>query len=256
MPYVVFLELEAPFGVSVFYPATVTSSRSYPLPPPTTLAGALAYPRLRLSSRSEDAVESGRHYSATVRILDEVKYAAAGALGYIESRDTERGFQLIYQRRQRWDRIDLAYTVGVRGVVFYLDDVLYALYVVRSRELASYAYGLTRLGRKESHVITRRVVVRALEEVLVEERERFETPFYYPADVATCKGGIVMDLPVLHRDNFTPRVSPITKPFCVPRGSPPTGDRAFPLSGELTERGLLISVEGVDIPVPREVVTS
>lgn len=249
MRYAVLVKLKAPHGVSVYYPQASTTAPAYPLPPPTTLVGALAYPYLRKTMNIEVEVVGGKLYSPARRLLSKVLYASAGAEGYSISRDAERLFQAIYLRKGYWGRTEMLYTVGVRGVTHYLDDDLYLLYVVSDRLLADYAYGIVRLGRKESLVTVEEVYVERLEDVVKSVgRGSFTTFFYYPTRVAVhCPDdrAYAIHMPKLSEANFTSTRLPEAEEFCVPRGK---------VSSELREGGALILISGLEVPVPREVV--
>lgn len=248
MRYAVLVKLKVPYGISVYYPQATTTAPAYPLPPPTTLVGALAYPYLRKISNSEVELVGGRPYSPARKLLGKVLYASAGAEGYSVSRDVERVFQAIYLRREYWGRAEMLYTIGVRGVIYYLDDNLYLLYVVSDRSLADYAYGIVRLGRKESIVTVEDVIIEKIEDVVkAVGRGSFKTIFYYPIRVATgCQeGAYIVHMPKLSEVNFTSTKLPETEEYCVPRGV---------VASELREGGALVSIGELDIPVPREVV--
>jgi len=247
--YVVLVRLKAPYGVSVYYPQASTTAPAYPLPSPTTLVGALAYPYLRKTTNSEVEIVGGRPCSPARRLLGKVLYASAGAESYSVSRDVERLLQVIYLRKAHWGRAEMMYTVGVRGVTYYLNDDLYVLYVVSDRSLADYAYGIVRLGRKESLVTVEEVVVERLEDTVKSVgRGSFTTFFYYPTRVAVhCpdERAYAIHMPKLSEENFASTRLPETEEFCVPRGW---------VTSELREGGALISIGGLEVPVPREVV--
>ncbi|MEM2354179.1 MAG: type I-A CRISPR-associated protein Cas5a [Desulfurococcaceae archaeon] len=186
--YVAFVELDVFSGLSIFYPYTSTSAPVHPLPPPTTLLGAIAYPYMR-QYQVED-VEGG---SAAAKFLDYIVYAVAGCKGYVITRDVERVYQAIYQRKERWKEEfkDLWYTIAVRGIVKYLEDKLYTLYLSKNPDVLKYAYGITRIGRKEGLVVVKSVTIKQLNEVLVHAsyNTSFETLFYTPATIVECSEG-------------------------------------------------------------------
>lgn len=249
MRYAVLVKLKVPYGISVYYPQATTTAPAYPLPPPTTLIGALAYPYLRKTADSEVEIVGGKPYSLARRLLNKVLYTSAGSEGYSMSRDVERVLQAIYLRKDYWGRAEMLYTIGVRGVTYYLDDNLYILYIVSDRSLADYAYGIVRLGRKESMVTVEDVVVERVEDVVkAVGRGSFKTIFYYLTKVATgCQEerAYIIHMPKLSETNFTSTRLPETEEYCVPRGV---------VASELREGGALVSIDGLDIPIPREVV--
>lgn len=247
--YSVLVKVRASTGISVYYPLATTTAPSYPLPPPTTLAGALAYSYLRTVRSTELVEEASEVYSPTVLVLDEIAYTAAGAEGWALTRDTERVYQLIYQKKPRWSSLELAYTVGSRGTAYYLNDKLYILYILTNKKLVEYAYGITRIGRKENLV--------SVEDIAVEELSRtvksvgsgtFESYFYLPEEIAICTNHEIISLPELAKENFKRTVSSITDRYCVSRG-------LGAIRGQLKSAGALIRMEDFDIPIPRQVVS-
>ncbi|MEM0297601.1 MAG: type I-A CRISPR-associated protein Cas5a [Zestosphaera sp.] len=246
--YVVLVKARAPAGVSVYYPLVTTTAPIYPLPPPTTLVGALAYPYVRTEKSVELMEEGGEAYSPAVLILNKVLYVAAGAEGWMPTRDVERVYQLIYQKRTRWNMLGLAYTIGVRGNIYYLNDRLYLLYILTDVGLAKYAYGITRVGRKENLV--------SVEDVLIEELSKvvksvgsgtFETYFYLPEEIAVCTNHEIVSLPKLTKENFGRTTSLNTDKYCVSKG-------LRTVVGELKSTGALIRIDDLEIPVPRQII--
>jgi len=247
--YAVLVKLKAPYGISVYQPQASTTAPTYPLPPPTTLVGALAYPYLRKSTNSEVEVIGGKLCSPAGRLLNKVLYASAGAEGYFRSRDIERIFQVIYMRREHWDKTEMFYTVGARGVTHYLDDDLYVFYIVSDSSLLDYIYGIVRLGRKESIVVVEDVTIEELEDVVkAVDKGGFTTSFYFPIKiVAYCPEGVahVMSMPKLSEVNFTSTKLPETEEYCIPYKE---------IYSELKEGGAIISISKFEIPVPKEVI--
>lgn len=185
-------------------------------------------------------------YSSTTLILDKMLYAAAGAEGWIPARDAERIYQLIYQRRERWNSLELAYTIGIRGNTYYVNDKLYLLYILADRELADYAYGIIRIGRKENLVSVEEIIVEELDKTIKSVgKGAFETYFYLPEEVAVCTNHEIISLPKLTKENFTKTMSPVTDKYCVSRG-------IGPIKGNLKSTGALIKVEDFEIPIPRQ----
>lgn len=246
--YVALVELEVFSGVSVFLPLASTSAPAYPLPPPTTLLGALAYPYLRIRERKE-ITDDG--HSPTIKILDKVKYAVAGAEAYSISRDIERVYQAVYMRKTYWgvEHRDRWFTIAVRGTVSYLDNKLYLLYVSSDRNLLEYSRGIVRLGRKEAHVAVNKVVIEPIENVAESTRRVFDTIFYVPTSIAECEAAStkVLSMPKLSPKNFAFTLNPELEDFYVPRG-------LRPMKCELREGGSLISIDGLDIAVPSQLI--
>ncbi|MEM0368802.1 MAG: type I-A CRISPR-associated protein Cas5a [Desulfurococcaceae archaeon] len=244
--FAVLIKIKAPAGVSVYYPLATTSAPSYPLPPPTTLAGALAYSYLRVKQFTE-FVDEG--FSPVVRVLDKILYATAGAEGWMPSRDTERIYQLIYQRKERWNNLELAYTVGVRGNMYYVNDELYLFYVLTDEKLAKHAHGIIRMGRKENLVSVEEVVIEELEKVAQPKDVRdFTTYFYFPEEVAVCADCDILEMPKLSKGNFKSGVVvPVMGRYCI--------SRVFgAVRGKLKSNGAIVKISGLEIPLPEQVV--
>ncbi len=247
--HVALVELDVFSGLSVFYPYTSTAAPVYPLPPPTTLLGAIAYPYMRRYH-----VEDLEDASATVKLLNDIVYTSAGCEGYVITRDVERVYQAIYQRKERWkeESKELWYTIAVRGVVRYLDEKLYVIYISKNPDVLGYAYGITRIGRKESLVVVKSVTIKHLNEVLVNAgySTSFETLFYTPATIAECEDttAVKMHMHKLSRVNFTRTTKPETDEYYVPRGFKPMKCR-------LLASGALISVKDLNVAIPKHIIT-
>ncbi|MEM1639447.1 MAG: type I-A CRISPR-associated protein Cas5a [Desulfurococcaceae archaeon] len=245
--YVAFVELDVFSGLSVFYPYTSTSAPTYPLPPPTTLLGAVAYPYMR-----QYHVEDIEDASAAVKLLNEIIYATAGCEGYVITRDVERVYQAIYQRKERWKEEfkDLWYTIAVRGVVRYLDDKLYAVYLSKNPDVLEYAYGITRIGRKEGVVVVKSVTISELNDVLVHGgyNTSFETIFYTPSSIVECEDATAVKIRMhkLAEANFKHTTKLEVEEYYVPRGF-------TKMKCRLLSNGALISVKDLYIAIPKQV---
>ncbi len=244
MKYAVLVKLRTPAGVSIYYPLATTTAPHYPLPPPTTVAGAIAYSYLRLRESSELAENN---YSPTVKILDKLKYASAGAEGWTRSREVERIYQLPYQRKERWDELALAYTIGVRGSSHYANDTLYLFYVTTESSLPKYAYGITRVGRKENLVSVDAVYYEDLNKTIKAiGKGVFETYFYFPKEIAVSANAEVISMPKLSKENFGRTTTPLLEDYYLSNG-------LEPIRGELKSSGALVRIEDHEIPVPRTI---
>ena len=237
--YVALAKFDVFSNISIFYPLTSKAAPAYPLPPPTTLVGALAYPYLR----SREPSEYYNGYSPAVKLLDVIHYASAGAYAYHIMKDIERIYQHVYLRKDHWSKLEMAFTVSVRGVTTYLDNELFVLYVSRDRKVLDYIYGITRIGRKECHVALRDVVIEKLEDV-VSHRRIFNTVFYTPTAIAECSKAIRLSMPKLDKYNFSGTTQPLLEEYFVPNG-------LEPMECELGPQGLLIEIDGMAIAIPR-----
>ena len=226
--YLALVKMQTFSPISIAVPLTYLSSPVYPLPPQTTLLGALAYPLLRNSPK-----ELEQSCSPTVKLLDHVVYATAGAEGYTITRTIERMYNTVYQKSSRWIEADkaeatpidrkgekggekLRWGILATGYVTYLNNSLYILYISKSIDILQYVYGITRIGKKEGLV--------SVEEVLIDEANKYidasatkaETIFYVPRHLAECYPAKVYSMPILHRDNFCQSIRPQVQEFYVP----------------------------------------
>lgn len=249
--HVLLVEVAPHSPVSVFVPLSSAAAESFLLPPPTTLVGALAYAYLRTQGSVKE-LEDGA--SAAARLLEKVDYAAAGVLnGYMVFRTVERVYQHPYLRSEHRREMGMAYTVAPRAAALY--NRLLLLYITRDRDLARYAYGITRVGRKEGLVSVLNVVCEEVGKV-VSPSTACSTTFYFPKSIADSLSGPheVQRLPVLSRRNFEKQVRTIEdldrEEFVVPK--PPALSK---LSVTLNKEGAVLRVETsvglVEVPVPR-----
>ncbi|MCL7389803.1 MAG: type I-A CRISPR-associated protein Cas5a [Thaumarchaeota archaeon] len=215
--YALLVELGVFLEVSIGPPLIGPASPPLPVPPPTTLLGALAYPYLREQGVPEVVYVDGKPCSPAVRIIEKVHYASAGFYGRIEQRTLERVIQAFYLREQYLSDVKKLWSVSQRGFTSYADDRLYLFYIVSDPELAKYAYGITRVGRKESIVVVRNVIVKPLEELISKERDG-STIFYTPKNCAkVCEGSFEFKMSKLHKDNLCKTVKPeILEEYYVP----------------------------------------
>jgi len=215
--YALLVELEVFSEVSIGPPLIGPASPPIPAPPPTTLLGTLAYPYLRERGVPDVVYVDGKPCSPAVKMIEKVYYASAGFYGRVEQRTLERVIQTFYLRKQNLLDVKKLWGVAQRGFTSYADDRLYLFYIVSDFELAKYAYGITRVGRKESIVVVRNVVVKPLEELVSSERDG-STIFYTPKDCAKpCEGSFKFKMSKLYKDNLCKAVKPeILEEYYVP----------------------------------------
>jgi CRISPR-associated protein Cas5 subtype I-A len=243
------------FGpIATFVPYSTVSANTYPLPPPTTLVGALAYAYLRSRNNFRELAGDGASLASELIKSRTVLYAVAGVdEPFTIIQTTERVYQHIYLRAEHRKRIDMAYTVGVRSGTILKN--LYMFFITYDSELAKYCYAITRVGRKESLVAVENVEITPLSRAITESRY-CETYFYFPLSIAEEYGPpdmwIQIDMPTLVQENFAKR-GVVTEKFVVPK--PFTLTRA---TVRLNESGVVLKVRSGDkvfeIPVPRSIV--
>lgn len=228
--YALLVELEVFSEVSIGPPLIGPAPPALPAPPPTTLLGALSYPYLREREIPETIYVNGRPCSPAVKLIDRVHYASAGFYGRVEQRTLERVIQAFYLRKdhlyekgekgvegERPKDVRMLWSVAQRGLTLYADDKLYLFYVVSDPELAMYAHGIARVGRKESIAIVRSVVMRPLKELVTDEREG-PTIFYTPKECADrCEGSFEVEMSVIHEDNLCKALTPsVVNKYYIP----------------------------------------
>ncbi|WP_338602882.1 hypothetical protein V6M85_03160 [Sulfolobus tengchongensis] len=100
-PIVVVVEVEF-FSNFSLLPPLVVQSQGYPVPPPTTLVGALAYPYFRLQGREVDG-----EYSIAKKLVEDKKvlYASFYSPLYVVNNEIERVFTLFVQKKERLRKI-------------------------------------------------------------------------------------------------------------------------------------------------------
>jgi len=255
--YAALVEISLFGPIAVYTPYSSISSNAYPLPPPTTLVGALAYAYKRSLGDFKELAEDGSSPALELVENGMVLYASAGIeRPYTVSHSIEKVYQQIYLRTQHWRNIKMAYTIGARAITIF--DRLWLFYILSREDVARYGYGITRLGRKESLVSVERVFVTPIEKVVVKS-STCETGFYFPLNIASDYSPkdlwMEIDLPVLRKENFLKKGDVVEK-YVLPK--PFTFRKA---TVELNENGVVlrISIEDnkvFEIPVPRKVIES
>jgi CRISPR-associated protein Cas5a/b/c len=252
--YAVLAKTSAFGSLATFVPYSTASANTYPLPPPTTLVGALAYAHLRSRNDFRELASDWSSLASELIKSRAVLYAVAGAdEPFTVVQTTERVYQHIYLRAEHRKRMDMAYTVGVRSSTVLKS--FYMFFIVSDSELAKYCYAITRVGRKESLVAVESVEVTPLSKAITDSRG-CETYFYFPLSIAEEYGPpdmwIQIDMPTLVQENFAKR-GVVTEKFVVPK--PFTLTRA---TVRLNESGVVLKVRSGDkvfeIPVPRSIV--
>jgi len=200
-----FAELELFSPITVRIPYAAYTSGSYPLPPPSTIKGALAYAYAR-----HKGIPEAVSHRALEEVGREVRYASAGYTGVIAfAPQLERFYQAVYQKPERREQERFRWGAYHHGAYFVYPRLLVFL-VLRSEKMVPYAHAITRLGRKETLASVAKVVW-GEPEILSEAQECH--PFYYPEGVARVDtevyrfriGEEAYELPIAHaRINISP----------------------------------------------------
>jgi len=208
------------WGFSTLFPRFTASAESYPVPTPTTLVGALAKPYLKLIGDDSELYldeKSGTIVSSAARLLDKVKYVTAGIKGFsVPFQDLEYISKVLYEqegnlRSNVRNFLSYAFSALARGktsLLTYSEEGLrgevYAIYAVTDDDaglLGKAAWGITRVGSKESAVYVKNVHI--VEPEIVTDR-KVETMFYIPVGygVEAVESYTWVDMPVLKKENF------------------------------------------------------
>jgi len=210
MPKLVLVKIKVFWGYSIKYPAQSAAQDSIPLPPPTTVLGALASPYAKYAKLPETLRIDAKAYSTAVKLLADgvVKYCTSGITDPLATKhsDMSRNVMLIYQRHKEKDYHFAAQAMGKvyaplpnRG----LGSRLLLAYVVSDEcvELVTkLAWGITSVGGKEGIVSVDDVTVH---ELMVVNKGVVETPFITPASIAECNVGCMeVELCLLSTDSY------------------------------------------------------
>jgi len=204
------INLELAWGYSVKAKKVAKAQYAHPLPPPTTLIGALSKGLARASGKGEIMMSGGKLASQTAAYADMFKYASAFLLPETENltgfgkywEDPLRYQILHFQKPHR--RGDPTYRFGLipagkvycpsaKMVVGYLVDEAVARNVLGEEwenKLIYAGYSVTCIGAKESITAVEKV---ELSEATIITDGEFETRFYIPAravaDIVDVKAG-------------------------------------------------------------------
>ncbi|MEM0240969.1 MAG: type I-A CRISPR-associated protein Cas5a [Candidatus Nezhaarchaeales archaeon] len=246
MYHAMLVKLQVFSDVAVHLVYTSASSPVYMFPPPTTLLGALAYPYSISKGVSSEVVKGT--CSPAIELIDKVPYASAGSKGYVGYRFLERILQLPYLKKEHQKDINRWWGVAQRGGIVFYDDELYVLYIIRDPEIAKYAWGIVRIGRKESHVSVREVYVKKVTEVVSPESDIVYTYMYAPARLFySCENAVKIQLPIISSENMCASDIHRVDEFYVPlsNGMKCTVNTNF---------AAVLNIGGVETAIPREYV--
>ncbi len=178
--------LEAQWGWSVRVPGASVGGSSLPLPPPSTLVGALANPIARLLRWGEVTVEGKAVYSSTLKLARHLEAAGARVVRGVAVlfNDPLKVTNIPYLRpsnrfnRDLWFSLQAmgaysAPSVELEAVLVFNDSVLKE--GVNEEKIEAAAWSISRLGCKEGIVHVKNVVIGEALEVT-----GGSTPYYAP----------------------------------------------------------------------------
>lgn len=225
MPKLVLVKTKVFWGYSIKHPTQTAAQDSTPLPPPTTVLGALASPYAKYKKLPEASRIGTRVYSTAVELLlnGVIKYCTSGITDplAVKYSDVARNIMLIYQRHKVKD---YHFAVQAMGKVYApllgdeLKSKLLLAYVVNDEYvelITKLAWGITSVGSKEGLVSVDDVTVHDLK--IVEHKKVVETPFITPTNVAECNAGCIeLELCLLNAESYLAGEVCKTSRFLIP----------------------------------------
>ena len=223
------LELYSPLTIRI--PYATYHSGSYPMPPPSTIKGAIAFSYAWSNNIPEQLYRS----KIMEKINNNIAYVSAAYTDIIiKSMQLERFYQGIYQRQDRVD--DPRYRWGVyfnEAYGIFSELLIFALF--RDESLAKYIHGITRVGRKETLASVVDVVIDKPEiSYSADECNKF----YYPEYIASA------DAPHISFEDRRDRWMRYLLPLA-------TGKR---IKYSPTHRGAIARVGDFCAPIPRSAI--
>ncbi|MEM1898807.1 MAG: type I-A CRISPR-associated protein Cas5a [Sulfolobales archaeon] len=182
------------WGYSIKQPTQTAAQDSIPLPPPTTVLGAIAAPYAKYFKLPETLKIGGNTYSTTAKLLidDLIKYCSAGLLEStaVKYSDTSRSIMLIYQKHKERKYHFAAQAVGKVYTPSWKENLL-LVYIVDdkySELISKISWGIISLGSKEGIVSVCDVITSDVKKLEV-RNQLVKTPFITPSRIAFCEAG-------------------------------------------------------------------
>jgi CRISPR-associated protein Cas5a/b/c len=189
------------WGYSIKHPMYSASQPALKFPPPTTLIGALSYPYTRVNGPEVES-KSGQLYSSSIRLLDHVLWACYKIVDFdprmlVETRDIIRALIVPYVRSEHvYPGSKFLWAIQVHGKVCAPALKLDTVFIVdddSAETVSQYAWGIARVGSKESIVSVESVSVLDIE--TEEKSDVVSTSFCFPKELAqNIKGGYVEEM--------------------------------------------------------------
>lgn len=159
------VEIELHWGYSIVKPFYTAYQPSFKIVPPTTLIGALAYPYAVLNGEPE----STDQFSTAVKMLDYVLWVTEkleiDPRFIVETTELTRYITTLGVRMENLYRgSPYLWTVQQRGRVYAQGQLIHAVYITRrAGDLERYAWGIWRIGSRETPVSVRSVDILQLQ---------------------------------------------------------------------------------------------
>lgn len=189
MPKVILVKARTLWGFSIKYPTQTAMQDSIPLPPPTTVLGALAAQYARYNKLPETLKIGTKLYSSAVKLLLDkiIKYCTSG-LKYssaIKYSDISRSIMLIYQRYKE-PKFHFAAQSTSKVYTLMPESPLLLICVTEdpyAELIYKLAWGISSVGSKEGLVSVTDV---ALHDLKVVSKKVVDTYFITPSNIAEC----------------------------------------------------------------------
>lgn len=240
--------LELHWGYSVKHPLFSAAQPSFRFLPPTSLIGSLAFAVASREGWVEVLVDGSDLYSYTAKLMDDIPWVAYRFLNIdpvyvIETRDLVRTLVAMYVRKNHvYPGSPYLWAVQAHGKIYVPSILIEVLYVIRdgtADKLFKYAWGITRVGTKESLASVKSVELLSAE---IEDSTTVSTAFSFARSLAEPVEGnyMVARLPIPDREWYRLSVIRDPSPFLDEHILPRTVVKA-----KVTERGATLRVGGV-----------
>ncbi|MCX8186883.1 MAG: type I-A CRISPR-associated protein Cas5a [Sulfolobales archaeon] len=209
------------WGYSIKQPTQTAAQDPIPLPPPTTVLGALASPYAKYLKLPEVVKVNNRNYSTAVKLLldDVVRYSTSGLMDStaVKYSDISKNIMLIYQRHKGKEYYFAVQAMGKVYTPTMRESLLLAFIVNKDTELMSkLCWGITAIGNKEGLISVYDVATYDLK-LIENTNQLIETPFITPSRIARCEAGCVeIDLCTLSTDSYISGKVCTKEPYLIP----------------------------------------
>jgi len=206
MPKIVLVKAKTLWGFSTRYPTQTAAQDSIPLPPPTTVLGALALQYARYSRLPETTTLGTKLYSSTVNLLTNkiIKYCTSGIKypSVVKHSDVNRSIMLIYQKHKEFKYHFAAQAMSKAYTLIPENPILLAYIVEDSyvELISKLAWGISSVGSKEGLISVTDITIHDLKIIT---KNIVDTPFITPSNIVECvKDCMEVELCVLTPESY------------------------------------------------------
>jgi len=189
MPKVVLVKAKTLWGFSIKYPTQTAAQDSIPLPPPTTVLGALAVQYAKYNKLPEISRVGTKLYSTAAKLLTDriVRYCTSGIKypSVAKYNDINRSIMLMYQRHKEFKYHFAAQAMGKTYTLIPTNYMLLA-YIVEDNYvelITKIAWGISSVGSREGLVSVTDVTSYDLKNIT---KGVIDTHFITPSNIAEC----------------------------------------------------------------------